>query len=67
MANGNQRPPDGNPSATELGAQKAWLRAKGFTAAQAAQLNMANTRRKNGAIIAGWNRAQEAQGKANGK
>lgn len=66
MANGNPLPADGRPIATELGAQKAWLRAKGFTAAQAAQLNMANTRRQNGAIIAGWNRAPQANGQGNG-
>jgi hypothetical protein len=64
MANGNPRPADGKPSAPELGAQKAWLRAKGFSADKAAQLNMGNTRRQNGAIIAGWNRAPNAQGKA---
>lgn len=63
MANGTPRPPDGKPSATELGEQKAWLRAHGFTAQQAAQLNMGNTRRQNSVIIAGWQRAQNAQGK----
>lgn len=56
------KPPDGKPSATELGAQKAWLRAKGFTAAQAAQLNMGNTRRANAAIIAGWQRPPQGNG-----
>jgi hypothetical protein len=48
------KPPHGNPSATELGAQKAWLRAHGFTAAQAAQLNRSNTRSQNAQIIARW-------------
>jgi len=54
------KPPDGKPSATELGAQKAWLRAQGFTAAQAAKLNMGKTRKENAAEIASWNRAPNA-------
>jgi hypothetical protein len=65
MAKPTTKDPNGNPSAPELGEQKAWLRDKGFPAAQAAQLNMGNTRRQNGAIIAGWNRPARAQG--NGK
>ena len=54
------KPPDGKPSATELGAQKAWLRAQGFTAAQAAKLNMGKTRKENAAEIASWYRAPNA-------
>ena len=52
--------PNGQPSATELGAQKAWLRAQGFTAAQAAKLSMGKTRKENAAEIASWNRAPNA-------
>ena len=63
MAKPTHKDPNGNPSATELGAMKTWLRAKGFSAQQAAQLSMANTRRRNGEIIASWNRAAQAQGK----
>lgn len=65
MAKPTHKDPNGNPSATELGAQKAWLRAKGFTAQQAAQLNMGNTRRRSAEIVAGWNRPAQAQGNGN--